>query len=240
MEALSTGGVIGRVLELYRQHAAVLLGTALIIFGIDAVASLVFTGSLVILAALLSLILGTFYQGMVVELVRDVQDGRRDSSVGALFSSVSPAVLPLIGVSILAGLGVGIGLLLLIVPGLFLLTIWSVVAPVTVLERPGVLAAFGRSRELVRGHGWTVFGVIAIVFLLLIAVSIVAVAVAAAAGDEGGGVAGWLLNAISQPVAALTASVLYFSLVGQAGGRAVEAGQAPAAYGGFAPPAAER
>jgi len=42
----------------------------------------------------------------------------------------------------------------------------------------------------------------------------VAGVVAAAAGDEGGGVVGWLLNAVTQPVAALTASVLYFALLG--------------------------
>ena len=63
------------------------------------------------------------------------------------------------------GLGILVGFILLIVPGLFLLTIWAVVAPVTVLERPGIFAAFGRSRELVRGHGWTVFGALVLVFL---------------------------------------------------------------------------
>ena len=59
----------------------------------------------------------------------------------------------------------GIGFILLIIPGLFLIVIWSVVAPVVVLERPGVFAAFGRSRELVRGNGWNVFAVIVLVFL---------------------------------------------------------------------------
>jgi len=44
-------------------------------------------------------------------------------------------------VSILAALGIGIGFVLLIVPGLVLLTLWSVVAPVAVIERPGVFSA---------------------------------------------------------------------------------------------------
>lgn len=233
MEPISTSGVIGEVLRIYRDQAPVLLGTALIIFGIDALATFALTGSLLIVAALISLILSTFYQGMVVELVRDVQDGRRDSSVGALFRSVSPAVLPLIGVSILAGLGIGIGFVALIVPGLFLLTIWSVVAPVTVLERPGVLAAFGRSRNLVYGHGWTVFGVIAVVFGLVVAVAIAAAVVGGLSGDAGEAISNWLLTTITQPVAALTASVLYFALLGRQG----EPGPAPASYGGFSPPA---
>ena len=40
-------------------------------------------------------------------------------------------------------------MVLLIVPGLILLTIWAVIAPVIVVERSGVIDAFRRSRELV-------------------------------------------------------------------------------------------
>ena len=58
--------------------------------------------------------------------------------------------------------------MLLIVPGLFLLTIWIAVIPAVVLENRGIGESFGRSRELVRGNGWNVFGVIILTFLLLI------------------------------------------------------------------------
>ena len=58
-----------------------------------------------------------------------------------------------------------IGLVLLVVPGLFLITIWAVIAPVIVLERAGVFESFGRSRHLVKGNGWQVFGVLVILFL---------------------------------------------------------------------------
>ena len=66
---------------------------------------------------------GTLYQGMVVALVNDVQDGRRDYTVGELFRAVTPVLLPLIVAGFLAGIGIGIGLILLIIPGLILLTI---------------------------------------------------------------------------------------------------------------------
>ncbi len=115
----------------------------------------------------------TLYQGMVVSLVRDVQDGRRDSSVGQLIEETWPVVLPLIGAGILAGIGIAIGLVILIVPGLILLTIWSVIAPVIVVERSGAIDAFGRSRALVKGNGWQVFGVIVVVFLITVIASIV-------------------------------------------------------------------
>lgn len=85
----------------------------------------------------------------MVELVRDVQDGRLDASVGDLMRSVLPVLGPLIAAGILAGIGIAVGFVLLIVPGLFLLTIWAVI----VIERRGISDAFGRSRQLVKDQG---------------------------------------------------------------------------------------
>jgi hypothetical protein len=218
VQRLTPGDVIGRAFQIYREQIGVLLPAALLVFAVDAVIGwLLDEGALVLIAGLVSLVLTTLYQGMVVQLVRDVQDGRRDNTIGELFASVSPVLLPLIAVSILAGIGIGIGLLLLIVPGLILLTFWSVVAPVTVIERPGVFSAFSRSWELVRGHGWPVFGTIVLVFLLVIAAGIVAGVIGAALSDGARAVLSWLFDALTQPVAALTASVIYFTLLRERG-----------------------
>ncbi len=229
---LTAGGVIARAFAIYRELLGVLAGAGLLVFAVEAVATLVLPAALAVAAGLVSIVLTTFYQGMVVALVHDVQDGRRDSSIGELLRSVSPVVLPLLAVSLLAGIGIVLGFVLLIVPGLFLLTIWAVVAPVTVLERPGVIAAFGRSRELVRGHGWTVFAVLLLVFLIILAAAVVAASVAGAMDDSdvGEALVGWVLNALVQPLGAITAAVLYFAL------KPREPAEAPATYGGFAPP----
>jgi hypothetical protein len=211
---LSPGDVIGRAFTIYRDQIGVLLPAALVVFAVDALARWVFDrGVLALVSVVISLVLATLYEGMVVQLVRDVQDGRRDNTAGELFGSVSPVLVPLIAVSILAGLGIGIGFVLLIVPGLVLLTFWSVAAPVVVIERPGVLGAFGRSRELVRGYGWPVFGTVVLVFLLVIAASIAAALIGVVLGDVGRAVLSWIFDALTQPVAALTASVLYFTLL---------------------------
>jgi hypothetical protein len=112
-------------------------------------------------------LVGTYWlQGALVYAVQDARDGTIDAGFGEIFSRALPHLVTLIVVGFLAGLGIGVGLVLLIVPGLFLMTIWAVVAPVVVLEAPGVWAAFSRSRALVRGHGWAVFGVIVITALL--------------------------------------------------------------------------
>ena len=124
---------------------------------------------------------------MVVGLVSDVQDGRRDSSVEDLVRSTGPVILPLIGAGMLAGLGIGVGFLLFIVPGLILLTIWSVIAPVIVVERSGAIDAFGRSRALVRGNGWQVFGVIVVVFIIVAVVQGILGAIGSGISDSLGG-----------------------------------------------------
>jgi hypothetical protein len=113
-------------------------------------------------------IVGFFWvQGALVELVRDVRDGRADRGVGETYRAVQPRLPSLIAAGVLAGLAIGLGLLLLIVPGLFLLTIWSMLVPVIVLEGRSAGESFGRSREIVRGRGWSVFGLIVVTFLIV-------------------------------------------------------------------------
>ena len=183
---LDIGATLSQIFSTYGQQAGVLLPLAFGIFLLVAIITGLFAGSffLSLIAIVVSVIAGTLYQGMVVSLVRDVQDGTRDSSVGELVEETWPVVLPLIGAGILAGIGITIGLFLLVVPGLILLTIWSVIAPVIVVEHSGAIDAFGRSRALVKGNGWQVFGVIVVVFLITAIASFVLRAIGASISDS--------------------------------------------------------
>src|SRR5208282_1567839 len=154
---IDVGGVIRRVFEIYVDQASVLMPAAAVVFvftGIISALLVVASPALGLLAVIIDLVAGTLFTGMVVELVADVQDGRRDASPGQLLRAATPVLGQLILVGIVAGIGIVIGFVLVIIPGLFLLTIWSVAAPVVVLERPGVFAALRRSRALVHGNGW--------------------------------------------------------------------------------------
>jgi hypothetical protein len=216
VQPISPGAVVSRIWEIYRDQFAVLFGTALILFGLEFVVLLLVPGATIALT-ILFFALGVLYQGLVVELVQDIQDGRRDHSIADLVRSVEPVFWPLVVVSILFGLALAVGFILLIIPGLILMVIWSVVAPVTVLERPGPFAAFGRSRELVRGNGWQVFGVIVLVFLTVAVLSLAAGLIASGLGSLGHALVQWAINAALAPVTALSASVLYFELLGRRG-----------------------
>ena len=72
---------------------------------------------------------------------------------------------PLIGLA-LAGLLTLVGLMLLIVPGLILSTLWFVGLPACIVERLGPWTSLRRSWELTKGHRWKVFG---LTVLLMIA-----------------------------------------------------------------------
>jgi hypothetical protein len=221
---LDVGGVIRRVFAIYVEQAPVLMPAAAAVFVFTGILSTLLTNAdsgLRFVALLISLVATTLFTGMVVELVADVQDGRRDATPGQLLRAVTPVIGQLIVVAFAAALGVLIGLFLIIIPGLILLTVWSVAAPVVVLERPPGLQALRRSRELVSGSGWQVFGVILVLDLL---VAVIAGALELAADSAGTGVGivvTVVLGVLTAPFAALAAAVLYFELRGRAAEAAV-------------------
>ncbi|HEX2415915.1 MAG TPA: hypothetical protein VHJ37_11950 [Thermoleophilaceae bacterium] len=255
-EKLDVGRVLSRTFEMYRDQFTLLIPAALVLFVPVGLINGFLNSEggvfLSLVAAALSIVATFWYQGMVVEAARDILDGRRDQTVGSLFSSVSPVLAPLIGAGILAGIGIAIGFVLLIVPGLYLLTIWAVLVPVIVLERTGVFPSFGRSRQLVKGNGWQVFGVLVVLFLLFLVIRVLVAAIIGGIADTFAGfaLADLIVNLLTVPISALAASVIYFELKrlhgepipGAAPGGALDtaaSGVAPEASGGTStPPAA--
>jgi hypothetical protein len=215
---LDTGRVFERVFKIYGEQFTLLIPAALVLFIPVAILNgIVYdSGGVVasLVAAAIAVIATFWYQGMVVEAVRDILDGRRDHTLGSLFSSAAPFIWPLFAVGVLAGIAIAIGFVLLIVPGLFLLTIWAVIVPAIVIDRAGVFESFGRSRELVRNNGWRVFGVIVVLFLLQLVVGGILNAVADAATDTfiGYAVADLIVRVFLVPLSAIAATVMYVEL----------------------------
>jgi hypothetical protein len=172
-----TSGVIGEAWETFKAHWRHLVPIALVVYVAVALISLVLVLLLTWFGAILSFIISLialfWVQGALVRAVEDIRDGRADMSLGETYERVRPQLPAIIVGGLLAGLGIAFGLVLLIVPGLILLTWWIVIIPVIVLEERSAGEAFSRSRELVRGHAWSVFGVIVLTILLVIAFNIV-------------------------------------------------------------------
>lgn len=86
-------------------------------------------------------------------------------------------ILPVIVASIGVGAMIGLGVLLLVIPGLIAMAMLYVTIPVCVVERLGPFKSMERSAWLTKGHRWKVFG-IALMPALIGAVVIAVISVA--------------------------------------------------------------
>jgi hypothetical protein len=214
---MQAGAIVREGWELYKTHWRTFVPLALIVYIILGLITLVFgliLGWLGLVIGALASIVGTFWlQGALVEAVQDVRDGKQDLSIGEMFQRVQPRLPALIVAGILAGLGIALGLVLLIVPGLFLLTIWSLIVPTIVLEGKSAGESFGRSRELVKGNGWSVFGVIAITIGAVIVASIVVSLLTFWLPDDVDTfVSDLISNTLVVPFVAVAWTLMYFAL----------------------------
>lgn len=232
-------GLLQQSLATYREHFSLLFPLALIVGLIQAIIVRALGGNDVELGAdtvsttaligvFVSLIPAVVFLGLSVELLRDVRAGRDARTAGELVGSVLPIALPLLSLALFVAAGTVAGLFLLVVPGLLLATIWAVVLPVFVIERPALLASFGRSRELVRGHGWPVFGTLMLLLLVALVGAILATIVAVDPASIVGSFVQLLVSSLVTPVTTLLLAALYFRLVDLHGPVADQADGEPA------------
>jgi len=168
-------GVLTEAWDLYRRFAGHFLLISFVIYVITAVlVSLLSLAGVVgaIFGAIISFAATFVVQASLIKAVQDVRDGRVDLDLAETVRAAGPYILPVIGASILAGIGVAIGFFLLIVPGLILLTYWCLIVPFIVIAGAGVFESFSNSMRTVRGYAWRVFGTYVLVFLILIAFAI--------------------------------------------------------------------
>jgi hypothetical protein len=232
-------GVLGEAWQMYKAFARHLLAIAFIIYLIAAVIAALlglaggFIGTL--LGSLVGIIAAYLLQATLVKAVQDVRDGRADLSIGETVRAATPFLAPVIGASILAGIAITIGLILIIVPGLFLITIWAVIVPVIVLEGAGVFDAFGRSRQLVRGRGWHVFGTLVLTWIILLVVNLVLGAIFVALPHVlSNGLSSVISGTLVAPFIALVVTLVYYRLSGTSD--PVPPGAGSGSYGGYQQP----
>ncbi len=119
--------------------------------------------------------------------------------------------LPIVGVSLVAGLAAGLAALLLIIPGLVVYcTLW-VAVPATVVERTGVFASLRRSAQLTKGYRFSIFGVMLVYVIVAVFGNYVLNALVGALLGGLGASSVWLLGAvdalISSAIGALSAVI---------------------------------
>ena len=219
---MTVGGVLGQALGLYQRFfwrfAAV---TAVVMVFLSLIAAI---GTLSegdderalwrLLTGVLTLVGVFLVQGALTLAVADVRDGRVDRSIGQLYARTFPHLGALLIAVILATIGITLGLILLIAPGLYLLTRWVLIVPAVVLEGRKAGESFTRSNELTSGHRWTVLGVVFVTWLASVVIGNLVVTLLTRVLPDFFGV--WLGNVVADcvtiPFLALAWTVMYFEL----------------------------
>jgi hypothetical protein len=154
------------------------------------------------------------FAGVAKESVRRRHAGEARASLGMLIRSVRPVFLRLVAVAVLTALGVTVGLLALLIPGLVLATWWAVASAVVAVEHTTVWRAFGRSRALVRGNAPRVFAVLALNFLaVVVTAGLTAVIFLLVGIGRDPDVELEIGEALVLPVEGLAVPLMYFALV---------------------------
>ena len=220
---MTIGDVLREALDLYRAFFSrfVLTAAAVFVF-VDLLSAIAIDArneSTGIAAAwgLVSVVVGFvgafWVQGTLVATVQNIRSGKTDATIGDVYDSVRPRLPALIGAGIFGGVGIALGLVLFVVPDLLLLTRWSLVAPVIVIEGRPARQAFLRSMGLVRGNGWTVFGVIlATLLIAIVAHSILVTAFSFLPDFAANWAGGTIADSFVAPFVALSWTVMYFRL----------------------------
>ena len=175
---------------------------------IDRSFGLVLAGALV--TAVISVIITAMLQAAILRAaaqatIGDPVDAEESYRFG--FKRLGSVIL----VSVLVGLAVVGGFILLIIPGIIFLVLFSVSIPVLIVENRRGREAMSRSWNLAKGHFWHAFGVIIVAGLITGAISGI---IGAIGGSEW--VIRWIFSAIAQiltaPFTALVSVLLYLDL----------------------------
>ncbi len=214
---LGIGEVLGQAWSLYTRNSGRLIAVAAIVFGFLSLVQAAIDSSgqraLLAVAAGVTILGALWLQGALVVVVEDIRDGKVDLTIREVFRRVEPRLWTLLAVGIIAAIGVAGGLILFIIPGLVLLTFWSVTVPAVILENRGVVDAFRRSMRLVSGDAWRVFAIvlITVAFATIIA-TVIIVVLSPLPRFFDIYVSGVVANSITMPFVALAWTVMFYDL----------------------------
>lgn len=128
--------------------------------------------------------------GQAASLYGAVQRMRgQEFTIGESLGRGLARFFPIMGMLICQIVGLMVGFVLLVIPGLIFMLMWSVALPVCVIERLGPIASLQRSGYLTKGNRWRILGI----FLLV---------------GVGNAIVRWMVQLILHAVAGQTVAIL--------------------------------
>lgn len=173
LRPLTMGEILDQAFGLYREQFGELMTVSVICSGIPALFNLVVQARggfllapiLALVGLVLSVIGSAVATGASTFVVSGAYVSRAVSSREALRRAV-PRIGQLVACSFLFGLLVGVGFVLVFVPGFVLLSGCILCFTALVVEGLGAQAAVGRSWELTRGFRWRMLGLLFVFFIV--------------------------------------------------------------------------
>jgi hypothetical protein len=138
-------------------------------------------GGFALVAWLLTVVVQLVAWGAVVTRIDGVARGQ-PVALGAALRIGWRRGPALFGMSVLASIAIGIGFLLLLVPGCYLMIVFLFGPVCAIVERKGPIASLKASAALVRGHWWRSAGVVTVAAIIGLVVYFVLVLIGAVVG----------------------------------------------------------
>ena len=217
-QPMTLGDILNTTFNLYRDNFTLFAGICAVIIVPQAilVALLAISHSVIfaILAALISLAVPFLLTGALAQAVSARYLGRPMTVSQAYEALGTGTILTLVGVAFLSAILILIGLILFIIPGIYIAVRFVVASQAAVLERQGVTDSLRRSWNLVEGNWWRVFGIVIVVAILVgVLEQIVSRILGAIAGDVlGVGLSTLVVGVFIQPIQAIALTLLYYDL----------------------------
>ncbi len=166
-----------------------------------------------VILGLLGWIASALSSGALVKAVADIHLGRTvvwQDSIRYALTRLAPLLLG----SFLFGLGVAVGIVLFIVPGIILAVSWAVFAPAVVIENQGGAESLARSWQLMSGRRWPSFGAFFAMFLIA---GIIGGLLGRVLGDGDSFtfvdvIVSTAISILTTPLLSITVVILYFEL----------------------------
>lgn len=143
-------------------------GAAVLVRGDPRILGVTVVGALLGVVPLVGWLLALVMNGLATGLAaRTIHDGSEPSHL------VDYRLVALVAASIVAGILLGIGLVLLVIPGVYLLVRFYLYPAAVVVDDMGPLEALSESWERTSGHFPTIFGFVAVIVLGSLALALV-------------------------------------------------------------------
>jgi hypothetical protein len=214
--------ILGSVASLYASHPLLFLALSLIVVGpyeltvLGATSTAPLQQSSNLTTAIILLLIAFALVGPLVSALYVHALVALSEHGPATIASIGPRalrVLPVVAAAqIVAGISIGLGFLLFIVPGVYLAIRFAVVAQVASLEGTDWPGALRRSGELTRRNYMRVLLLLICVYAFNVILTQIGIQVVGNASTVGTVILGIAIATITQSFQALCSAVLYFDL----------------------------